>query len=137
MRFKSQSQRRDLPEVNLVPMMDVLMTILVFFIIISMTAQINQQAVEVSLPAIESGGEAVDQPDPMILQLDQQGKLFLEGEPMDQSQMVQAIQQYLGENPEGAVVLKADYELTYQTIVEVLGAMRDVGGSRVSLAIAD
>jgi biopolymer transport protein ExbD len=56
---------------------------------------------------------------------------------MDQSQMVQAIQQYLGENPEGAVVLKADYELTYQTIVEVLGAMRDVGGSRVSLAIAD
>ncbi|MFM7219372.1 MAG: ExbD/TolR family protein [Nodosilinea sp.] len=137
MRFKSQSQRRDLPEVNLVPMMDVLMTILVFFIIISMTAQINQQAVEVSLPAIESGGEAVDQPDPMILQLDKQGKLFLEGEPMDQSQMVQAIQQYLGENPEGAVVLKADYELTYQTIVEVLGAMRDVGGSRVSLAIAD
>jgi biopolymer transport protein ExbD len=118
-------------------MMDVLMTILVFFIIISMTAQMNQQAVEVSLPAIESGGEAVDQPDPMILQLDKQGKLFLEGEPMDQSQMVQAIQQYLGENPEGAVVLKADYELTYQTIVEVLGAMRDVGGSRVSLAIAD
>jgi biopolymer transport protein ExbD len=73
----------------------------------------------------------------MILQLDKQGKLFLEGEPMDQSQMVQAIQQYLGENPEGAVVLKADYELTYQSIVEVLGAMRDVGGSRVSLAIAD
>lgn len=137
MRFKSQSQRRDLPEVNLVPMMDVLMTILVFFIIISMTAQINQKAVEISLPAIGSKGESVDQPDPMILQLDKQGKLFLEGEPMDQSQIAQAIQQYLGKYPEGAVVLKADYELTYQKIVEVLGAMRDVGGSRVSLAIAN
>lgn len=137
MRFKSQSQRRDLPEVNLVPMMDVLMTILVFFIIISMTAQINQKAVEISLPTIGSKGESVDQPDPMILQLDKQGKLFLEGEPMDQSQIAQAIQQYLGKYPEGAVVLKADYELTYQKIVEVLGAMRDVGGSRVSLAIAN
>ncbi|MEB3314361.1 MAG: biopolymer transporter ExbD [Cyanobacteriota bacterium] len=137
MRFKAQSQRRELPEVNLVPMMDVLMTILVFFIIISMTAQINQKAVEVSLPAIESGSEALDQPDPMILQLDKENILFLEGEPIDPEQMAQAIQQYLGENPEGAVVLEADYELTYQDIVEVLGAMRDVGGSRVSLAIAD
>jgi biopolymer transport protein ExbD len=137
MRFKSQSQRRELPEINLVPMMDVLMTILVFFIIVSMTAQINQKAVEVSLPAIELGGESVDQPDPMILELDRESRLFLEGEPIEQGQMAQAIQQYLGENPEGAVVLKADYELTYQDMVEVLGAMRDVGGSRVSLAIAD
>ncbi len=135
MRIKSRSQKHDLPEVNLVPMMDVLMTILVFFIIISMSAQINQKAVDVKLPSVESGSSAVDQPDPLIVELDRQGKLFVKGESVDQGQMAQNIQQYLTDNPKGTVVLKADYQLTYQKIAEVLGSMRDVGGNQVSLAI--
>lgn len=135
MRFKAQSGKRDLPEVNLVPMMDVLMTILVFFIIISMTAQFNEQAVDVKLPSTASGASDVDQPEPLIVELDPQQQLFVEGEPVDQAAMAQRIQQYLAEDPEGVIVLKADYQLSYQQIVDVLGPMRDVGGSQVSLAI--
>ncbi|MFM7472115.1 MAG: ExbD/TolR family protein [Nodosilinea sp.] len=135
MRVKSRSQKHDLPEVNLVPMMDVLMTILVFFIIISMSAQINQKAVDIKLPSVESGSSSVDQPDPMMVELDRQGKLFIKGSSIDQAQMAQDIQQYLTNNPKGTVVLKADNQLTYQKIAEVLGAMRDVGGNQVSLAI--
>lgn len=135
MRFKAQSSKRDLPEVNLVPMMDVLMTILVFFIIISMTAQFNEQAVDVQLPSTESGASAVDQPEPLIVELDPQQQLFVKGELVDQAAMAQQIQQYLSETPEGVIVLKADYQLSYQQIVDVLGPMRDVGGAKVSLAI--
>ncbi|PZV08127.1 MAG: biopolymer transporter ExbD [Leptolyngbya sp.] len=135
MRFKAQSDKRDLPEINLVPMMDVLMTILVFFIIISMTAEFNQQAVDIQLPSTESGTSAVDQPEPLIVELDPQQQLFVKGEPVDQAAMAQQIQQYLSDNPEGVIVLKADYQLNYQQIVDVLGPMRDVGGAKVSLAI--
>ncbi|MBD2234190.1 ExbD/TolR family protein [Phormidium tenue] len=135
MRFKAKSDKRDLPEVNLVPMMDVLMTILVFFIIISMTAEFNQQAVDVQLPSTESGGSAVGQPDPLIVELDQQEQLYLAGQPVDSATMAQQIQQYLAEDPKGVIVLKADYQLSYQQIVEVLGPMRAVGGAQVSLAI--
>ncbi|MBU6229581.1 MAG: biopolymer transporter ExbD [Cyanobacteria bacterium REEB459] len=135
MRMKSRSQRHDLPEVNLVPMMDVLMTILVFFIIISMSAQINQKAVEVKLPSVEAGGSNVDQPDPLTVELDRQGKLFIKGSAVDQTQMAENIRQYLTEHAKGTVVLKADNQLTYQKIAEVLGTMRDVGGNQVSLAI--
>ena len=135
MRFKAQSDKRDLPEINLVPMMDVLMTILVFFIIISMTAEFNQQAVDIQLPSTDSGSSAVDQPDPLIVELDQQEQLYLEGQLVDPATMAQQIQQYLAEDPQGVIVLKADYQLSYQQIVEVLGPMRDVGGAQVSLAI--
>ncbi|MBW4463555.1 MAG: biopolymer transporter ExbD [Nodosilinea sp. WJT8-NPBG4] len=124
-----------MPEINLVPMMDVLMTILVFFIIISMTAEFNQQAVDVQLPSTESGGSAVGQPDPLIVELDQQEQLYLAGQPVDPATMAQQIQQYLVEDPKGVIVLKADYQLSYQQIVEVLGPMRAVGGAQVSLAI--
>jgi biopolymer transport protein ExbD len=135
MRFKAQTDKRDLPEINLVPMMDVLMTILVFFIIISMTAEFNQQAVDIQLPSTESGTSAVDQPEPLIVELDPQQQLFVKGELVDQAAMAQQIQQYLSDNPEGVIVLKADYQLSYQQIVDVLGPMRDVGGAKVSLAI--
>lgn len=135
MRFKAQTDKRDLPEINLVPMMDVLMTILVFFIIISMTAEFNQQAVDIQLPSTESGTSAVDQPEPLIVELDPQQQLFVRGELVDQAAMAQQIQQYLSDNPEGVIVLKADYQLSYQQIVNVLGPMRDVGGAKVSLAI--
>jgi biopolymer transport protein ExbD len=116
-------------------MMDVLMTILVFFIIISMTAQFNEQAVDIKLPSTAAGANAVDQPEPLIVELDPQQQLFVEGESVDQAAMAQRIQQYLAEAPEGVIVLKADYQLSYQQIVDVLGPMRDVGGSQVSLAI--
>ncbi|MBD1915556.1 biopolymer transporter ExbD [Phormidium sp. FACHB-77] len=135
MRFKARSDKRDLPEINLVPMMDVLMTILVFFIIISMTAEFNQQAVDIQLPSTESGSSDVDQPDPLIVELDQQEQLYLAGQPVDPATMAQQIQQYLAEDPKGVIVLKADYQLSYQQIVEVLGPMREVGGAQVSLAI--
>jgi biopolymer transport protein ExbD len=135
MRFKTKRVQQESSEINLVPMMDVLMTILVFFIIISMTAQFSEQAVDVKLPAAAAGGDTVNQPDPLVVQLDSQSQIFIGEELLDKARMAQQIQQYLATNPEGIVVLKADYTLTYQQIIEVLGPMRDVGGSQVSLAI--
>ncbi|MBE9069935.1 biopolymer transporter ExbD, partial [Leptolyngbya cf. ectocarpi LEGE 11479] len=49
MGLKSRHQRSGIPEVNLVPMMDVLMTVLTFFVIISMELS-GVQIFGVSLP---------------------------------------------------------------------------------------
>jgi biopolymer transport protein ExbD len=42
---------------------------------------------------------------------------------------------YLSKNQLGSIVLKADRNLPYEQVVQVLGKMRDVGGDRVSLAL--
>jgi len=47
-----------MPELNLVPMMDVvILTVLTFFIIISMTLTGQQQSVGITLPSTDAGGE--------------------------------------------------------------------------------
>jgi biopolymer transport protein ExbD len=56
MRFKSQQKSSQMPDVNLVPMMDVIMTILTFFIIVSMTLTAEQGAVNVTLPSTGGAG---------------------------------------------------------------------------------
>jgi biopolymer transport protein ExbD len=134
MKFKSQRDRSQMPEVNLMPMMDVVFTILTFFIIISMSLT-SQQAVNVTLPSANAGSEATNTPDPLVIGLNQQRQILLDGQPATEAQLVQRMQSYLTENREGAIVLKADKGLSYQDVIRLLGTMRDVGGDRVSLAI--
>jgi biopolymer transport protein ExbD len=138
MRFKSQQKSSQMPDVNLVPMMDVIMTILTFFIIVSMTLTAEQGAVNVTLPS--TGGAGVSKqkiPDPLVVSLSQQGQIFLENQPVSEAQLAVPIKAYLQQNPEGAVILKADKNLPYEKVLQLLGKMRDLGGDRVSLAIDD
>ncbi|MGB5963752.1 MAG: biopolymer transporter ExbD [Coleofasciculaceae cyanobacterium] len=124
-----------MPELNLVPMMDVIMTILTFFIIVSMTLTNKQNAVNVTLPSAGSGLSEQKAPDPLVVSIDPQGQLFLGEDAITEAQLVQPMQAYLQKNPQGAVVLNADRKLPYEKVVQVLGKMRDIGGDRVSLAI--
>jgi biopolymer transport protein ExbD len=123
-----------MPEVNLVPMMDVIMTILTFFIIVSMTLT-NFQSVDVALPTAQSGVNRERPVEPMIVGLNQQQQILLQGSPATREQLAQAIQTYLAQNPKGSVVLKADQRLPYQQVIQVLATLKEVGGDRVSLAI--
>jgi len=134
MRFRSQQKKSEMPEVNLVPMMDVLMTILTFFIIIAMTLT-TQQTVNVTLPSASAGAVELKEPDPLIIGLNLQGEILLDDKTVSQAELSQRMQSYLVQNPKGAVILKAADKIPYEQVVKLLGTMRDVGGDRVSLAI--
>jgi biopolymer transport protein ExbD len=135
MRFKSKHKGSQMPELNLVPMMDVIMTILTFFIIVSMTLTNRQNAVNLKLPSVGSGISQQKTPDPLVISLNPQGQLFLGKEPITEEQLVQPVQVYLQQNPQGAVILNADHKLPYEQVIKVIGKLRDIGGDRVSLAI--
>ncbi|NJO72484.1 MAG: biopolymer transporter ExbD [Leptolyngbyaceae cyanobacterium RM1_406_9] len=132
---KRQRRGSQLPQVNLVPMMDVLMTVLTFFIIISMTLT-GQQVMNVSLPSAAEGvTEGAGDVDPFIVGLNPQNQILVENQPISNSQLVEQVQAYLSANPEGVVLVKADRELVYEDVAELLETLRDIGGDRVSLAI--
>lgn len=135
MRFKSQQQRSQMPEVNLVPMIDVMMSVIAFFVILSMTLTIQQQSVDISLPSAEEGAKQQTTPDPLIVSIDRQGQVFIGNQSLQASELNQPVQAYLQGNPKGTVVLKADKKLPYEDVVRLLGTLQDIGGDRVSLAI--
>ncbi|MDX2212384.1 MAG: biopolymer transporter ExbD [Oculatellaceae cyanobacterium bins.114] len=133
MRFKNRNEAR-LPEVNLIPMMDVLMTVLTFFIVISMTLTI-EKGVEVELPNSADSAPVTAAPEPLIVQLDPQGQILLNNQPTSKEQLAPQLQSYLTSNKEGFVVLQASPDLPYEDVVRLLGDLKEVGGDRVSLAI--
>jgi biopolymer transport protein ExbD len=136
MQFKNKhNPSSQVPQVNLVPMMDVLMTVLTFFIIISMT--LTGEAVNVFLPRVkETGnGDGGTSAPTLVIGLNTQEQILLRNQSINVDQMIQEIQTFLQQNPEGIVILKADRELTYRQVASLLKTMRDIGGGRVSLGI--
>ncbi|MCU0526851.1 MAG: biopolymer transporter ExbD [Elainella sp. Prado103] len=134
MRFKQQRRRSQLPEVNLVPMLDVLMVVLTFFIIVSMTLT-TQQGLEVQLPSPEEAEPTEVEPQVAIVQLTPEGIIQFDDQPIEKSALTTQIKGFLAENPKGAVVLQAEEELPYEQVISLLGEMKAAGGDRVSLAI--
>lgn len=138
MRFKNRQPGSQIPEVNLVPMMDVLMTVLTFFIIVSMGLT-GQQIVNVRLPQSVDGEDLgqnqVVSVEAMVVGLDKDGNLVFENTPITQAALADEVRTYFTQNPEGRLVLKADRELSYRSVATLLSELRAMGGNRVSLAV--
>jgi biopolymer transport protein ExbD len=137
---RNRHQGNQLPEINLVPMMDVLMTILTFFIIISMTLT-GQQSLNISLPQAKISespdAKKSDQAPPkkMIVGLTDKGQAVVEKQNVSQDALAKKVADFLTANPEGVVMLKADRRLNFKDVAELLKTLRDIGGDRVLLGI--
>ena len=143
MRFRSrQSSHLDdsgIPTIDLIPMLTVMMGVLAFFVVISVSFG-SEQLIQVDLPA-----EQTDEPvtetdstaDPFIVEMDETGQQFLNNTPVAAEQLAAEVQAYLARNPDKIVYLLPSRELPYEQVMQFLGNMRAVGGDRVSLALEE
>ncbi|MEM0981250.1 MAG: biopolymer transporter ExbD [Cyanobacteria bacterium P01_H01_bin.58] len=135
---RRRSAGSQIPEVNLVPMMDVLMTVLTFFIIISMSLT-GRQLIGIdipdSVPGTDEVAEATKTTESLIIGLNNDGEILFEEQKISFRQLTQRINTYFADNPDGKLVIKADRELPYSEVANFLTDLRDIGGNRVSLAV--
>ena len=135
MKFRGQHQGSQMPDLNLVPLMDVIMTILIYFIIVSMTLT-NFESVDVRLPGVggPAKGSAVPT-DPLVVGLNRQGQILVNSTVVSPDELASSVTQYLSKKPQGVVILKADRAVPYEGVVTLLSSLQRLGGDRVSLAI--
>ncbi|MBE9041258.1 biopolymer transporter ExbD [Oscillatoriales cyanobacterium LEGE 11467] len=125
-----------MPTVNMLPLMDVLMSILAFFILISMTLTHQQFVVDVELPGVGEGTTVGTASEPLIVGLNARGEILIGEQAVTPEQLLATIEAYLAANPNSSVMLQADRRSSYEQVLQLLGRMRQVGGKRVSLAIS-
>ncbi|MFK8183850.1 MAG: ExbD/TolR family protein [Phormidesmis sp.] len=139
MRFREQSKDTSIPTIDLIPMLTVMMGVLAFFVVISVSLG-SEQLIQVDLPPEQTddtptAAETVQEP--FIVEMDETGQQLLNGEPISAEQLVAEVQAYLASNAENIVYLVPDRELPYEQVMRFLGDMRTVGGDRVSLALEE
>ena len=135
MKFRGQHQGSQMPDLNLVPLMDVIMTILIYFIIVSMTLT-NFESVDVRLPGVGGPAKSSAVPtDPLVVGLNRQGQILVNSTVVSPDELASSVTQYLSKKPQGVVILKADRAVPYEGVVTLLSSLQRLGGDRVSLAI--
>ncbi|MEM8779695.1 MAG: biopolymer transporter ExbD, partial [Cyanobacteria bacterium P01_G01_bin.49] len=96
MQFK-QKKVSTTPEVNLVPMIDVLMSVLIFFIITSMTLT-NQNLGNINLPNGEVNNQSKknqENSNHIIVGLDKKGTIFIENKFVNDTKLIEEIKEFL------------------------------------------
>ena len=134
MRFRTQPSPPP-PQVDLIPMLTVMMGVLAFFVVITTTLS-QETLVEIQLP----GEQQADTPtvfpaDPFIVELVGNREILLNGQPIDLATLTPQMEAYLSRNPDDMVFLLPNPDLPYEQVMQFLGEMRRIGGNRVSLAI--
>ena len=129
-----------IPNIDLVPMLTVMMGVLAFFVVIAVSLG-SEQLIEVELPPEQTEDPPPDQlpsiEDIFIVEMDANQQTLLNGQPLEGDQLALEIENYLTKNPDKTVYLVPDQELPYENVMQFLGDMRAVGGDRVSLALED
>lgn len=113
------------------------MTVLTFFVIISMTMT-GQMVLNVALP--ETGDRTTAETEPteadyFVVGLNLQGEILINNQPISPQELGDRYREYLTENPGGTAILKADRDLPYEQITPVLQVLRDTGGVNVLLGV--
>ncbi|KAA0911451.1 biopolymer transporter ExbD [Pusillimonas sp. ANT_WB101] len=128
-------QRRrydDEPEINLIPLIDVLLVILIFLAATTSFTRFNQ--LQLDLPQASA-----DAPDPQAMQLaiSQEGLYALNGQLLSATsaeEVARALRAAAGSNEKAVLVINADTLTSHGSVVRVMEAARLAGIARVNFA---
>lgn len=129
-----RSRRAPMAEINVTPMVDVMLVLLIIFMV---AAPMMMAGVPVDLP--DSRANALNQPErePVSISLDAEGNIFLGEEAVDSAVLPDRLAALAslapGETETPQVMLRADRALDYGQVMAVMGELNRAGLNRVSL----
>lgn len=119
-----ERQRRALSEINVVPYVDVMLVLLVIFMV---TAPLLQQGIDVNLPRAK--GKELSPTERVIITIKKDGKIYVNKTRTD----INTLKSKLAAMSDRDVFLKADKEVPYGVVVEVMGELREIGIERLGM----
>ncbi len=117
-----------LSEINVTPMVDVMLVLLVIFMV---TAPILQTGIEVSLPKTRETRTENQTPKAIVISIDKDGNIYLstqrEATPVNINDLPGLISEKLGQSGERKVYVRGDGETPYRIIAYVLDLAKQAG----------
>jgi biopolymer transport protein ExbD len=111
-------------ELNVTPLLDLAFVLLIIFMI---TAPLLAERADLILPTTRARRDAVDPATVVTVAIDRQGRLELNGKPVDASSLGVALQRLVSDSPGASVVLAADRELTVRQVSAVMDVLKNSG----------
>ena len=119
-------------EINVTPMVDVMLVLLVIFIL---TAPLMASSIKLDLPKTDAA-KASEAPKFVTLVVDKTGQIFLNDKSIAIDELKTSLTQTAVKNPDTEVQLRADEAVPYGKVVEVMGVAQKAGLNRIGF-VAD
>jgi len=121
--FETRSQSSSISQINVVPLVDVMLVLLVIFMV---TAPILQQGVSVELPQAKAGALSGEE-EQLVVSIDKKGTVYLNDKAITLAELGPKLEAVIRLKPEKQVFLRADRSVAYGEVVQVMAAVKGAG----------
>ncbi|OLB55797.1 MAG: protein TolR [Nitrospirae bacterium] len=125
--FESR-RRRFLAEINVIPLVDVVLVLLVIFMV---TAPMLYRGMDIKLPT--STSNTITPEERIVLTIERDQKLYLDKDPVTTGQMEFKLRSAKQRNADIAVYLRADRDVPYGTVVQVMDGVKRSGIEKLGM----
>ncbi|MCS5517261.1 biopolymer transporter ExbD [Pseudomonas qingdaonensis] len=115
--------------INVTPLVDVLMVVLVMFILTA-TAQVS--GIQIQLPKA-SASVSLSQPKTKAISVNDAGQVFLDAYPVTLAELEERLRSEKARSPDFLIIVRGDAAVQYQKVVEVLDLLRRLELAQVGL----
>ncbi len=132
MKVKAAKNGDRLAEINIIPLVDVVLVLLIIFMV---TAPMLKEGIDIDLP--EVGADSVEsQQDDFIVSIDSLGRIYLNEDKKEKYSIVsveERLEEIFTDRKKKEIYLKADRGIKYGYVMEVMAAAQRAGVQRVGM----
>jgi len=131
---RTQSREHRMQEINVMPLVDVALTLLIIFMVA--TPMMNN-VIKVELPSsrIDDGAPQAHTQQEIIVYIDKQKKIYLNGQEYGLDNLLKALQKMVKKDSDEVVFVKADQGVSYGIVIDLVDTIKIAGGIKyVALA---
>jgi biopolymer transport protein ExbD len=125
--FNDNKQPAPMADINVTPMVDVMLVLLVIFII---TAPLFTHAIKLDLPSAQSA-PVQEKPETINLSINAEGKLFWNDAAIEQPDLNARLAEAAAKKPQPELQLRADKSTRYEVIAQVMAAAQTNGLTKI------
>src|SRR5678810_466055 len=111
-------------DINVTPLCDVMLVLLIIMMIV---APLLQQGVSVTLPKATNTSDKPETQDQTVVAISRDKAIYVNARPVSEADMVTRLNELLENKKEKIVLIKADEEVEYGTVMATMDQLRQAG----------
>ena len=125
----SQREGTTIAQINVTPLVDVMLVLLVIFMV---TAPIIQQGVQVNLPQVRTNAIPGSE-QPLVVTVAKNGRIYLNDNPVSLAELGQKLRAIKKLKADKQVNLRADQEVRYGTVMKTIAEIKQAGIEKLGM----
>ena len=131
---RKRRRRRPMADINITPMVDVMLVLLVIFIVTA--PSMSKDGVDVVLPPAKGSAGSAASANPLVVTVDSAGRVYVGSKTVEPANIDAELPKQVSGHEGETVIIRGDTNSRHGSIMKVLSVLRSAGITKVSFAVS-